>query len=201
MKKFTLLTILLAGFIGSASAQLLPSFQFGIKGGLNLSSISTSSTISNLDGDHRAGYLAGFWARVGGAGFHFQPEAYVTSKNVTLHNSAGAENEAKFTSIDVPLLFGTRAGALGIGARFDTGPLVSFAVNKDQSFSNAAARAYDLNYKDQNYAWQFGAALDVRKVSFDLRYELGLNKVTAADGSKTHINLFNFTIAYRLFGI
>lgn len=199
MKK-TLLTLAVAlGLSVAASAQVLPSFQFGVKAGANLTSVSNN--LNTLSASNQAGYLAGFWARVGGLGFNFQPELYLTSKNVNVSDNSGNTVRAKFTSIDVPLLFGARVGAVGIGGRFYTGPLISFAVNKDQSFSNAAADAFSLKYKDQNYAWQIGAGVDLRKLSFDLRYEAGLNKVVNNYGGSTRINLFNLTVGYRLFGL
>lgn len=181
----------------TANAQLLPSVNFGVKAGANLSSFSTENTLSS---ENRAGYLAGFWARVGAAGIHFQPELYYTSKNVEFKDRAGVSNTAKFKSVDLPLLVGTKFGALGTGVRFNTGPLISFVTGKDQSVGEAFGNATRLRYKDQNYAWQFGVGLDVQKVSFDLRYELGLNKIDSGDGAtKVRANLFNLTMAYRLF--
>ncbi len=195
MKKILLTSIVVITFINFASAQILPSFQFGIKGGVNLSSLSNSS--STFNSNNRAGYLGGFWARVGAIGFNFQPEVYLTSKNVDISNSDG-EVKAKFTSIDVPLLFGGKVGAFGFGFRYYTGPLVSFAINKDQSFSNAAGNALALDYKDQNYAWQFGAGLDIRKISLDVRYEAGLSKQIYGDDEHTRVSLFNITLAVPL---
>lgn len=174
----------------TASAQLLPKFQFGIKGGVNLTSLSKTGTFAT---DNRAGYLGGVWARIGALGFNVQPEAYVTSKNVVVDG-----NSAKFTSLDVPVLFGGKVGALGFGARFYTGPLFSFAINKEQSFSAAASNATRLNYKDQNFAWTLGAGLDIQKISVDLRYEKGLSSQSYGAGS-TKINLFNLSLGYRLF--
>ena len=183
----------------SASAQLLPSVSFGVKAGANLSSFSTQNILSS---DNRAGYLAGFWARVGGGGIHFQPELYYTSKNVEFKDQSGANNTAKFKSFDLPLLVGTKFGALGTGVRFNTGPLISFVTSKDQSVGEAFGNATRLRYKDQNYAWQFGVGLDVQRVSFDLRYELGLNKIDSDNGnSQVRANLFNLTMAYRLFSL
>ena len=199
MKKVVLSVAVMVVTAIAACAQTLPSFQFGVKAGANLTSVSNN--LNTLNASNRAGYLAGFWARVGGLGFNFQPEIYLTSKSVNISDNNGNMDKAKFTSIDVPLLFGARVGALGIGGRFYTGPLISFAVNKDQSFSSAASNAFGLHYKDQNYAWQVGAGLDLKKLSFDLRYEAGLNKIDDNYGSKTRINLFNLTVGYRLFGI
>jgi hypothetical protein len=105
--------------------------------------------------------------------------------------------------LDVPLLFGGKIGALGLGARFYTGPLVSFAINKDNSFSDAAGQAAALDFKNQNYAWVVGAGVDIRALSVDLRYEAGLNKIAYGpqEYSHTRINLFNLTLAYRLFSL
>jgi predicted porin len=75
---------------------------------------------------------------------------------------------------------------------------VSFAINKNQNYGTAAGNITSLNYKDQNYAWQFGAGLDVRSLSVDLRYEAGLSKQSYGPNS-TKINLFNLTLGYRLF--
>jgi hypothetical protein len=196
MKKIILTLAIFTAAFSFTSAQVLPSFQFGAKAGLNLSSISSSAS-ATLSSSNQAGYLAGFWARFGALGFNFQPEMYITSKNVDVKSSDGSEGKQKFTSIDVPLLFGGKVGAFGIGGRFYTGPVASFAINRDQTFTGAAGNALRLNYKDQNFAWQFGAGLDIKKISVDLRYEAGLTKQDYGSG-QTRINLFNLSLAYRL---
>ena len=200
MKKIIYLLAISLCTAASSSAQLLPSVQFGVKAGVNLSSFSTDNTLSN---EHRAGYLGGIWARVGAGGFHFQPELYFNAKNVDFTDDAtGVKNTAKFRSIDLPLLVGTKFGMFGVGGRFNTGPLVSFAISQDQSVGNAFNNAARLRVKDQNYAWQFGAGLDVQRVSFDFRYELGLNKQSNSPRTtKIRANLFNLTMAYRLFSL
>lgn len=198
MKKTLLILTVVLTTVLSSNAQVIPSFAFGIKGGMNLTSISKSGT---FDASNKAGYLGGVWARFGALGFNFQPEAYVTGKNVTVDGV-----KQKFTSVDVPLLFGGKIGAFGLGARFYTGPLVSFAINKDQGYGSAAGNIAHLNYKNQNYAWQLGAGIDIRSLSIDLRYEAGLSKqnynVQGAQGynvGSTKINLFNLSLAYKLF--
>jgi hypothetical protein len=190
MKKTLLILTVVLVTAYSSKAQIIPSFAFGIKGGMNLTSISKTGTFAT---DNRAGYLGGIWARFGALGFNFQPEAYVTGKNVTVDGV-----KQKFTSVDVPLLVGGKVGAFGLGARFYTGPLVSFAINKDQNYGSAAGNIAHLNYKNQNYAWQLGAGVDIRSISVDLRYEAGLSKQDYGTGS-TKINLFNLSLAYKLF--
>lgn len=195
MKKI-LLAVLFAGFNVAAFSQVLPSFQLGIKAGANLSKLSTENTFSS---DNRAGYYAGLWARIGAAGIHLQPELYLSGKNTTLKNSAGEENKVKFTSLDVPVLVGTKIGAAGIGIRLNTGPVVSFILDDEQSFGDAAGNAFKGNFKGQNFAWQFGAGLDIKNLGIDLRYEAGLSKVGEGDYEGQKLGLFTLGLAYKLF--
>lgn len=198
MKKTLLILAVVFATAFSSKAQIIPSFAFGVKGGMNLTSISKTGTFA---ADNQAGYLGGIWARFGALGFNFQPEAYVTGKNITIDGV-----KQKFTSVDVPLLVGGKVGAFGFGARFYTGPLVSFAINKDQNYGSAAGNIAHLNYKNQNYAWQVGAGIDIRSLSVDLRYEAGLSKQNYTEQNaqgynvgSTKINLFNLSLAYKIF--
>jgi hypothetical protein len=177
----------------------LPNFAFGVKGGLNYSTFPSSGIFNN---NNRAGYIGGLWARMGGLGFNFQPELYLTSKNINVKDASGDENKAKFTSIDVPLLLGGKIGAFGLGGRFYGGPVLSFAVNKDQNLSDATSDATKLRYKDANYGLQVGAGVDIRSLSIDLRYEQGLNKIAyGSDNSHTRVNIFSLALAYKLFSL
>jgi len=197
MKKIVLSLFIITSVIFTAQSQILPSVQFGLKGGLNLASVSSSAS-STFSSNNQAGYLGGVWARFGALGFNFQPEVYITRKSTDVTSaSTGVETKANFTSIDVPLLLGAKIGALGIGGRFYTGPVVSFAINKNQSLAGASQALYSMNYKDQNFAWQFGAGLDIKAISFDLRYEAGLTSQTY-QGTTTKLNLFSLSVAYRL---
>jgi len=195
MKKLILTLAIITAVTGVGTAQVLPTFQFGVKGGVNLTGLSSSSG-GTFNSSNRAGYLGGFWARIGALGFNFQPEMYVTAKDVNVLANGG-ETRAKFTSVDVPLLLGGKVGALGIGARFYTGPLFSFAINKEEGFADAAGKAGRLDYHDQNFAWQFGAGLDIKRISVDLRYEAGITKQNYMN-AQTRASLFNLSLAYRL---
>jgi hypothetical protein len=198
MKKLLLTLSLFVAVATVTRAQILPKVQVGIKGGVNLSSLSNSG--STFSADNRAGYLGGIWARFGALGFNFQPELYVTSKNVDINSSNGTSSSAKFTSIDVPLLLGGKIGAFGLGGRFYAGPLLSFAINRNgNSFGSAAGDAVNLRYKDANFAVTAGAGIDIRRISIDLRYEAGLTKQEYVDGStsiKTRVSLFNLSLGY-----
>ncbi|MES2265859.1 MAG: porin family protein [Bacteroidota bacterium] len=197
MKKLVLTLGLFVAIATATQAQVLPSVQVGVKGGVNLSSLSNSN--GTFSSSNRAGYLGGIWARFGALGFNFQPELYITSKNVDINNSNTKIASAKFTSIDVPLLLGGKIGAFGLGGRFYAGPLLSFAINKDNNFGTAVASASRFDYKNSNFAITAGAGVDIRKISIDLRYEAGLTKQNYFDGStnyKTRVSLFNLSLGY-----
>lgn len=195
MKKL-ILSALCICFSAIAFGQVLPSFQFGIKGGTNLSKLTTDNTLSS---DNRSGYYAGVWARLGAAGIHFQPELYLAGKNTNLENDLGFENKVRFTSLDVPLLVGTKIGAAGVGLRLNTGPVVSFILDDKQSFGDAAGNVFRGQFKNQAIAWQFGAGFDFGKLGFDLRYEAGLSKIGKSGYDDTRLNLFTLGLALRLF--
>ena len=197
MKKLLLTLGIVVAITAASQAQILPKVQVGIKGGVNLSGLS--NTGSTFSADNRAGYLAGLWARFGALGFNFQPELYITSKNVDINNSNTKVGSAKFTSIDVPLLLGGKIGAFGLGGRFYAGPLLSFAINKDNSFGSAVGNATRFDYKSSNFAITAGAGIDIQKFSIDVRYEAGLTKQTYINNNtnyKTRVSLFNLSLGY-----
>jgi hypothetical protein len=194
MKKIILSAIFVLSITLVTSAQIIPSFQFGIKGGINLSQFSTSNTFSS---DNQAGYLGGIWLRVGALGFNFQPEVYYASKMASF-NSGGTTNSITLKSIDVPALVGFKIGTFGIGGRVYTGPMASFIIGDDQTINGALGSIVHLNFKNQNYAWQFGAGVDISMLSIDLRYEKGLTNLNN-NGYDQKLNLFNLTAAYKLF--
>jgi hypothetical protein len=198
MKKYILTLIVSLFFIGVASAQFLPTLSVGIKAGANYSDFPASGDLKNTG---EPGYIVGGWVRLGALGFNFQPELYLTGKNVDVSQTGStAVNRAMFTSMDIPLLFGTKVGEYALGARFYTGPVISFALNKNQGF-NDITQSQRLNYQDENLSWQIGAGLDIKDFSMDIRYEAGVNKIGYGPTENTHtrLNLINLTLAYSLF--
>lgn len=204
MKKTFLLTFSICLLsIGFASAQIVPSFAFGAKAGVNFSSFPSNGNYNNTG---KVGYLGGAWARFGALGFNFQPELYVTAKNLDFKNTTGGvtyENHAKLTSVDVPLLIGTKIGALGLGGRFYGGPVLSFKINDSQDANQVREDLTKFNYKAANYGIQVGAGVDIKDFSVDLRYEAGINKIGYGNPeySHTRVSLFSLSLAYKIFSL
>jgi len=198
MKKVFLSICLLFSTVWMASAQLLPTFQLGIKGGLNFSSLKTDGEW--LSSSAKAGYQAGLWARIGGAGFHFQPELYVTGKSseATFKEDGGnVKADVTFTSLDLPLLLGTRIGLGPIAARVQVGPVVSFML--DKGIGNALKGVTEFkDYKNQAIALTGGVGVDIMKFRADLRYEHGLSDISKDGSEGQKISLWTIGVGYRL---
>ncbi|PVH24919.1 porin family protein [Sphingobacterium corticibacter] len=189
MKKRILTLIVAITTIFSAQAQLFPSFDLGLKAGANFTSLRSNGNY--FDSSTKAGFLAGAWARVGVLGFHIQPELYYTSKNTSL-NRGNTSEDVKFSTVDVPVLLGTKIGLGPIGARIQAGPLFSFIVDKD----NVTSFGSEVDYKKNFAAIVGGVGVDISKLSLDLRYEAGLGNINRGD-NRQRLNLWTLAIGYN----
>jgi hypothetical protein len=198
MKRIFLSVFLLTAMVFSSSssfAQILPSLQFGIKGGANFSNIKDI----DLKSSSRSGYLVGVWARLGGAGVHFQPELYVTTKGGELSNE-GKLDRVEFTTLDLPLLLGTRIGLGPVAARIQVGPVVSFVMDKNDSFLDNISAVGDFKeYKNQTTSLTAGLGVDISKLRADLRYEHGISDVFKNNDDNGRMSLWTVAVGFRLF--
>jgi hypothetical protein len=200
MKKTFIFAILL--LIGSTAAMAqLPSFTLGLKAGVNYSQLKSESDATNED--NILGYQFGLWTRIGAAGIYLQPEAYLGSKGGkspivfdTNGNEVETSGKVKFTTLDVPVLLGTKFGPNKLNFRLMAGPVVSFVVDKNTTVDSSYDRLQD--YKDQALGLQAGAGLDVGNLSVDLRYEAGLSNISKSDKYDQKQNLFHLSLGFKL---
>lgn len=204
MKKAIFTALSLFFFIGITQAQ---DFKLGVKAGLNFTDLKTDNSL--FDSKNNAGYQLGLWGRLGSSKFHFQPEAYFTSKNVGIqvesNDAAGAliDGDLKFSNIDVPLLLGTKFPIGPIAARIQAGPLFSFVIDQETSFKDNIGDTFTeeqlRNYKDSFSSLVFGVGFDISKLAIDLRYEYGLGNISKYEGEKQTLNLWSIGLGYSLF--
>lgn len=193
MKKIYLSVLILVATVFTASAQLFPTFQFGLKGGANFATINDIS----LSSSSRTGYQFGVWSRIGAAGLHLQPELYVTSKGASIKES---DSKFNFTSLDLPILLGTRIGLGPIAARVQAGPVISFVMDEDNKLKDAIGDVVNFKeYKNQTLGLTGGVGVDLMKLRADLRYEHGLTDVFKGGSEKGKMSLWTLSIGYRLF--
>src|SRR5690606_33348337 len=113
-----------------------------------------------------------------------------------------SEGDTKFSTMDVPLLLGTRVGAGPFGARIQLGPLISFVLDEENSFVEHISAAGDFKeYKNQSFAINGGVGVDISKFTADLRFEHGLSDVydNANDENNGKLKLLTLSVKYRLF--
>jgi len=200
MKKLILVAALLITTSVAALAQL-PSFTGGLKAGANYSQLKSDEDLT--DANSILGYQFGVWTRLGGAGIYLQPELYLGSKGgenpIVINGGTETEvnGEVKFTTLDLPVLLGTRFGPNKLNFRLMAGPVISFVVDK----STTADSAYDSiqDYKDQALGLQAGAGVDVGNLTVDLRYEAGLSNISKSDKYDQKQNLFHLSLGLKLF--
>lgn len=202
MKKTVLLTCLLALSGLSAMAQA-PKFNFGIKGGVNYSTLKTKDDLTNENSV--LGYQAGVFARIGGAGMYFQPELYLGTKGneytgiQTNGSITDVKGEIKFTTLDVPLLLGTSIGTSKLNLRFMAGPIISFILDEDNSLGDTYNQVSDFgNYKNQTLGAQVGAGIDLGNLTFDARYEAGLSNISQSEKYNQQQRLFHLSLGFKL---
>lgn len=202
MKKISLVSCMILSISISAMAQL-PSFTFGIKGGVNYSKLTTKDDLT--EENSIAGYQVGVFTRVGGLGLYLQPEMYIGSKGNdfikinTGSSSVAASGKVRFTTLDVPVLIGTKIGPGKLNLRFMTGPVISFVLDEKTTFDSAYQNVTDFdNYKKQNWAYQAGAGVDVGNLTVDLRYEAGLSNISNSSEYNQKQNLFHLSLGLKL---
>jgi len=193
MKKYVLSAMLLIAISISAKAQV----SLGIKGGVNYSKLGAD----NFHNTTVAGYQAGLFARFGGD-LYLQPELYVSSKGGKFdanNNGTNYSGKVKFTTLNVPLLIGKSFGDKDLNFRIMAGPIYSYLMNKNESFSSNFNSAYgDFgHYKNSTLGYQAGAGVDIGAITADLRYEGDLTKVNDNYGQRQ--NIWALSVGFKFF--
>jgi len=191
MKKYLFILTILVTISISAKAQ----FDFGVKGGVNFSNIDANQ----LDKSTKTGYQVGAFLRVGSA-FYLQPEVYLASTGGNFSDPNNGDNSAsvRFTTLNVPLLLGHEFGTSNTNFRLMVGPVYSYLLNKDESFSENFNNAYhDFgNYNNSTLGYQVGAGVDFAGLTADLRYEGGLSKLNPEYGQRA--NIWSISLGFKI---
>ncbi len=200
-------------FLGAAIAMSSLTFaqQFGIKGGMNVSSLSDDATLS--DQESKIGFNAGVFMNAPLAeNFSIQPEVLyndlgskVTRSTEILGNTYSADYSRNLGYISVPVMFqynATPAFYLEAGPQF--GFLVSakdkFKNSTNGSTDNATIVALD---KDNFNTFDFGIGLGAGyyftpNLGLTARYTAGLSDIIKDNpGDSVKNNVFQVGLAYK----
>ncbi len=182
MKKAFLLLIAISLFV-AANAQI----KFGVKGGVNSSTIKMDDIITvtqgieeySLEGLKTAsvGFHAGLMTRVTFFGVFIQPELYFSSTGgeVEVTNilpNVTSIKTMEFKKLDIPVLVGFKFGP----ARINAGPVASIIIDSKADLIETAG--YEEKLKGASFGYQAGVGLDIlNTISLDVRYEGNLSKL------------------------
>ncbi|MFB0908075.1 MAG: hypothetical protein ACJAZY_002647 [Spirosomataceae bacterium] len=183
MKKLCILLICLTPISAVSFAQS----GLGIKGGLNLTSISTDagSLRDNImeSYENRTGYAFGLWGRLGDK-FFIQPELMVASKGgelnvVPVGGGSPQTVKIKYTDLDVPVLIGFKPLKF---LRVMGGPVASFKLTEDDQLREVLkdyANDPDQAFADATYGYQVGVGIKVLGIELDVRHQGSLGDISA----------------------
>jgi len=185
MKKLFLTSIFAFLALVSSAA----TFDLGIKGGINTSSLPTST--SSFSAASRGGYNFGAFGRFGGKRLYFQPEfLYFTNKSdITANN---VKDAVTMKSIQVPALLGLTLLNLKVASlHVFTGPALSFSSGYDSS------QNLNYNVKNSSVDYQLGAGVDVLIFTFDMRYSWGMNDKLSNSYFSSKVNSFCVSLGIK----
>lgn len=198
MKRLALLLSLLLTLSFISQAQL---FRFGIKGGVNSSSVKIDKTmlddiqtadglrdITIEQGDSKLGLHFGVFGRIQLAGLYIQPELLFTQTKgefiITEQNPSNPQSivtnlaEQKFNKFDIPVMVGWKFGP----ARIGLGPVATVVLSESDGLmdklNDIADETAEGALNKAVFGYQVGVGLDILKfATIDLKYEGNLSKL------------------------
>ena len=228
MKKSLLLPALCAALTLLPALTFAQSgFQFGVKGGVNLSKLSFGNFVStgtntngspsvSVDGQtfrnnvkeslaNKTGTSFGVYARFG-RNLFLQPEVLYSTRSGSfdiLRNGQSERVTVKTTSLDVPVLLGIKGGPIRVMA----GPVFSFRIDDNQRLGAALSQYTNGSLNDAwskaYYGYQVGGGLDLGSLGLDVRYEGNLSDIARISDSGAQfgqrLKSWQVTLAYKIF--
>src|SRR3970040_2696952 len=172
MKKITLL--LVAVFtIGFVNAQDKKDMSFGIKGGLNVTSL-TNVAEDGADSNPLVGFHVGLFGEfMIGDKFAIQPEVVYSTQGVEIEFE-GEKGDVKLDYINIPIL---AKYYLDNAFSLELGPQIGFLVNADAKSGGVTVDIKD-EIKSVDVSLGFGASYNfAENFMLGARYNLGLTRV------------------------
>lgn len=195
MKK---LILFFAAFVFSATLVAQPSFDLGLKAGLNNSKVTLNRDKINAESILK--YHIGAFGRVGFGKIFIQPEAYYSAKGGRLEGDFfDVATKFNFYVVDIPLLAGIKIiDGERANVRLQAGPVFSILTSNEIT----GDELLDPDYYKSNYlGFQYGIGADVFGFTLDLRMENGSNKLYQHPDSDLNgkNNTFMISVGYKIF--
>lgn len=175
----------------SAAAQKDP--KFGLKGGLNISSLNYSD---NTNADWRTGFHLGGLAHIHVTpSFSLQPEVYYSSQGAKLPYSNNDKLNLNLSYINVPVLLQYN---FANGMRLQGGPQVGFLVGvSDKVNGEEINQRSTADYKTVDLSLPLGLSyLGYSGLGVDVRYNIGLTNISKSTSPTVKNSVFQVGAFY-----
>jgi hypothetical protein len=182
-------------------------FKFGIRGGLNMSSMTFKTSGIALDPSMVAGFHIGAITEIGIAGnLKIQPGILYSSKG-TKYESGGNEMKISPQVVEIPINLAYRFDLGGIGLSINAGPYLAFGIggtveDPDGSFDISFGSTDENDMKPLDYGLNLGASIYFGKVFVTAQYGVGLANLwpaTSLDGTMK-MGVIGLSVGYFFVG-
>ena len=195
MKKITLLLVTVFTF-GFVNAQDKEDMSFGVKGGLNISSLSNIDE-DGVNKDPLIGFHVGFFGEfMISDKFAIQPELLYSSQGVKF-DSEGEKAEIKLDYINIPIM---AKYYVADAFSLELGPQIGFLVSSDLESGGVSVDLKDET-KSIDVSLGFGASYNfAENFMFGARYNLGLTRVQedlSPGESESKNSVFQISLGYK----
>lgn len=154
---------------------------FGIKAGVNTFDVNDEVFNGDLQDftltvrEAQYGFHAGVFLRAKLGPLLLQPELIFNSDNVdyTFNQGGFAQTvvNQKYRALDLPVLAGFKLGPL----RIQGGPVAHYQL---ESITDLTEEIRTEEFSEKvNLGWQIGGGFDIKKITFDIRYEANDGKL------------------------
>jgi len=205
MRRFTLVTLFLL-----ITGLTFAGISFGIKAGYNANKLTAN--IDSVSSQFKSGMQLGVFFRAGKR-FFVQPELYYSLQGAQYAlndptNTHSWSQKVTIGSMDIPILLGFNIiNGKTISFRVDVGPVVSFVTNKTIKDMNSdwLGPLTKSSINSVNWYIQAGLGVDLWFLTFDVRYQGGLNQVISSVESggttwdfSSKNNVFQVSLGFKI---
>lgn len=195
------LSLALAGIVmvpAASAAQTASDMTFGVKAGINSSSITFEDAGQQADVKRLLGAVGGvFLGKRISDNIGLRVEGLFSQKGAK-DAETGDDAELRLTYIDVPVLLTLGPAATDDGARFSvfTGPQFSFKTKAEETFQGQTQDVSD-DVESNDFGWVVGAGVEMNRFNLDARYAHGLKNISTGT-AKVKNRVFSVMVGVNL---
>jgi hypothetical protein len=164
---------------------------FGVKGGMNASSLNYTG---NTDMQTKIGFNAGVLAHIhsSNAQWAVQPELYYSSEGAKSKSNSDASLNLGYLNVPVLAQY-----MFDNGFRIEAGPQIGFLLSAKNKTNSSSTGVKDA-YKSTAFSIPVGVGyLTHSGLGFDARYNFGISNIVDNNGPSVKSNVFQFGIFYQ----